>query len=71
MFYLCYVIENDIGSESMCDDYNHVIEKGMQYLKCNYLEKISEKMVIFLQKAGNNFLCFTCTCVVFFCVIEG
>ena len=27
----------------MCDGYNHVIEKGTKYLKCNYLEKKSEK----------------------------
>ena len=43
MFYLCYVIESGIASEYMCDDYNHVIEEGMKYLKCNYLEKKSEK----------------------------
>ena len=42
-FYLCYVIESGITSESMCDDYNHVIEKGIKYLKCHYLEKKSEK----------------------------
>ena len=34
----------------MCDDYNHVIEKGMKYLKCNYLEKKSEKGNIFHKK---------------------
>ena len=43
LFYLCYVIESGIVSESMCDDYNHVIETVTTYLKCNYLEKKSEK----------------------------
>ena len=37
MLYLYYVIESGIASESMCDDYNHVIEKGMKDLKCNEL----------------------------------
>ena len=41
--FTCYVIESGIASEYMCDDYNHVIEEGMKYLKCNYLEKKSEK----------------------------
>ena len=50
IFYLCYVIINGIASESMCDDYNHVIEKGMKYLKSNYLEKKLEKGNIFYEK---------------------
>ena len=33
----------------MVDDYTHIIEKGSIYLKCNYLEKKSEK------KKGNIF----------------
>ena len=37
MLCLYYVIESGIASESMCDDYNHVIEKGMKDLKCNEL----------------------------------
>ena len=39
MFYLCKVIKTGIASESLNDDYNHIIEKGVKYLKCNYLEK--------------------------------
>ena len=35
---------------NLCDDYNHVIEKGMKYLKSNYLEKKLEKGNIFYEK---------------------
>ena len=34
-FELCYFVETD--------DYNHIVEKGVKYLKCNYLEKKYER----------------------------
>ena len=40
---MCYVVDFAIASESKCDDYGHVFEKGVKYLKFNYLEKKSEK----------------------------
>ena len=42
-FFLYYVIDVEVAPEMMVDDYNHIIEKGSMYLKCNYLEKKFEK----------------------------
>ena len=36
---LCYVIAVAVAPEMMVDDYNHIIEKGSTFLKCNYLGK--------------------------------
>ena len=36
----------------MVGDYNHIIEKGSMYLKCNYLETKSDK------KGNNGLNCF-------------
>ena len=42
-FYLCYVNELCWTDENAFDSYGHIILKGMQYLKCNYLSIVSEK----------------------------
>ena len=55
----------------MCDDYNHVIEEGKKYLKCNYLEKKSEKKGNIFYKKLEKTVCFTCTGIISICVIEG
>ena len=46
---MSYVIDVGVTPKMMVDDYTHIIEKGSIYLKCNYLEKKSEK------KKGNIF----------------
>ena len=43
MFYLCKVISVEVAKKEITDDYHHTIQKGSVYLKCHYLEKVSEK----------------------------
>ena len=43
MFYLCHVVNITIATETVCDDYGHVIEKGVKYLICKYLEKSQKR----------------------------
>ena len=43
MFYLCKVISVEVAKKEVTDDYHHTIQKGSVYLKCHYLEKVSEK----------------------------
>lgn len=43
IFYLCHVVDITVATETMSDDYGHIIEKGVKYLICNYLEKKSER----------------------------
>ena len=43
MFYLCKVISIEVAKKEIIDDYHHTIQKGSVYLKCHYLEKVSEK----------------------------
>ena len=43
MFYLCKVISIEVAEKEIIDDHHHTIQKGSVYLKCHYLEKVSEK----------------------------
>ena len=43
MFYLCKVIFTEVAEKEIIDDYHHALQKGSVYLKCHYLEKVSEK----------------------------
>ena len=43
MFYQCKVISIEVAKKEIVDDYHHTIQKGSVYLKCHYLEKVSEK----------------------------
>ena len=42
MFYLCNFVEVEVSKDDIFYGYNHMIKKGMEYLKCNYLEKFKE-----------------------------
>ena len=41
-FYIVKVIEKSVAEEDICDLYGHAIQKGVDFLKCNYLEKTKE-----------------------------
>ena len=43
LFYLCKVLDYGVPSETIEDTYHHVIPKGSSYIKCQYLEKKSER----------------------------
>ena len=45
MFYLCKVISIEVAEKEIIDDYYYTIQKGSVYLKCHYLEKVSEKKI--------------------------
>lgn len=43
LFYLCKVLDFGIASEMLHDEYNHIIDIGTKYIKCQYLEKCREQ----------------------------
>ena len=43
LFYPCKVLDFGVASETIEDTYHHVIPKGSRYIKCQYLEKKSER----------------------------
>ena len=43
LFYLCKVMDKGVAKQDLFDKYHHIVSKGSSYLKCVYLEKISEK----------------------------
>ena len=43
-FYLCKVLETGVANEEMVDTYNHQLNIGDKFIKCNYLEKVKEKI---------------------------
>ena len=43
LFYLCKVIKVKVAEETMIDSFNHVVEQGAKYFRCQYLEKDKEK----------------------------
>ena len=54
MFYLCHVVNITIATETVCDDYGNVIEKGVKYLICKYLEKKAKKKGQIIYKMLNK-----------------
>ena len=43
LFYSCKVLDYGVASETIENTYHHVIPKGSSYIKCQYLEKKSER----------------------------
>ena len=43
LFYLCKVVKVGVATEPIADKFNHFIESGSKYVKCQYFEKIKEK----------------------------
>ena len=43
LFYLCKVLDFGLALDDLCDKYNHIVPKGTNYIKCQYLERICEK----------------------------
>ena len=43
LFYLCKVMDKGVAKQDLFVEYHHIASKGSSYLKCVYLEKISEK----------------------------
>ena len=68
IIFLYYFIDVGGAPETMVDEYNHIIEKGSMYLKCNYLEKNLKKRKCFLQDVKESCLCIACTSGKSFCI---
>ena len=45
LFYLCKVLDFGIVDENMVDDCNHLIQKGSEYIKCQYYQKPKRKLI--------------------------
>ena len=43
LFYIIKVAQKTTTEDNLCDHYGHNIQQGLQYVKGNYSEKVSEK----------------------------
>ena len=50
LFYILKVTEKDVAEDDIIDIYGHIIQKGSNYIKGFYLEKIDEKKGKFYYK---------------------
>ena len=58
LFYVINVNEKCVADEDTTDIYGHIIQKGSQYCKGYYLEKISEKKLYIRYKQLKNLVYF-------------
>ena len=58
LFYLCKVLDFGEAKETLTDKYNHIVEKGSKFVKCQYYQKQKEsrKGVQYKLLPGNVFV---------------